>query len=88
MRVPDPWPQLHTSASRGGVGRFDSVRNQLRLVFSDRRQDVKGELVGLRKVDRDEFDSRLHEATDHVNVSGESIEVSNDQDSTEESAVI
>jgi hypothetical protein len=88
VRVLDAGPQRHASVSRRGIGRLDSIRDQLRLVFGDGRQYVKGKLIGLRKIDRNEFNSGLHEPADHVNVSGESIEVSNDQDSMEKPAEV
>jgi len=44
--------------------------DHLTLVLRDRRQDVDRQLVGVRVIDRDEFDAAVHECGNERQVAG------------------
>jgi hypothetical protein len=67
----------NASASRQrGAG---ALRNRLALVLGDCRQDVDGQLVGMRLIDRDKLDLAVHQRGDERNVAREAVKLGDDQ---------
>jgi len=49
------------------------------LVLGDRGQDVDGQLVRVRVIDRDELYAGIHQRRDECQITGQAIEFGNDQ---------
>ena len=50
-----------------------------RLMFCESRHDVDRQLIGFGQITRHELDLTFHQAADEVNVSGESVQLCNQQ---------
>src|SRR5262245_13597303 len=70
-----------TFASRlGGVEGSESPRTDyFAFVLCDRGQDMDGQLVCVGVIDRDEFHAGIHQRRDACQITGQAIELGNDQ---------
>src|SRR5207302_543081 len=62
-----------------GKGSTGPLRNHPGFVFSHRCKDMNGKAVRLREIDGLEFDPGVHEVRNEGDVTGQPIELGNDQ---------
>jgi hypothetical protein len=67
--------------------RADTRCVEIPLVLRHSRQDVHGELIGVGIIDGDEFDARFHDGGNEGDVTGEAIELGDDEPSLVPAAV-
>jgi hypothetical protein len=60
-------------------GRLGALGNRFALMLGHRRQDMQRQLVGVRIIDRNELNAGIHERCDKGQVSGQPIQLGNDQ---------
>ena len=62
-----------------GEGGLGTLADGLALMLGDSGQNVDGELVGMRVIDRDKLDAAIHQRGDEGEVAGQPVELGNDE---------
>src|ERR1017187_4054533 len=76
------WPRvskLHASGFSCSECSLGALRNHLALMLRNCGQDVNGETVGGRHIDRYELAVTVHQSGDEMDITGKSVELCDDQ---------